>query len=149
MVTIQYNVVFYAHPGKSLPRLGFLVTVVDKLPPVATLLLNVKGKTGRTPDRLQTLTTRIDVEMYHMHVLGLYEATHRICALHNIPAVCLPRLQPEKLLVLFVRAKCLCVVFQFVLAQHAWAAEIIHLHIFLFEHLYSPMVNHHVDSIKL
>ena len=62
-----------------------------------------------------------------MDVLGLYEP-YRICALHNIPAVCLPRLEPEKLLVAFVRAKCLRVVFQFVLAQHAWGTKIMHLH---------------------
>ena len=41
-----------AHPGKSIPRLRFLVTVVDKLAPVAALLLHVKGKTRRTPDGL-------------------------------------------------------------------------------------------------
>ena len=41
-----------ADPGKGLPRHGFLVAVVDKLPPVATLLLHIKGKTRRTPDGL-------------------------------------------------------------------------------------------------
>ena len=56
---------------------------------------------------------------------------HRICALDNIPAVGLPRLQSEELLVALVRAKCLRVVFQFVLAKHTWRVEIMHLHFFL------------------
>ena len=61
-------------------------------------------------------------------LLGLYEP-HRICALHNIPAVVLPRLQPEKFLVAFVRAERLRVVFQFLfLAQDAWGGEIMYLH---------------------
>ena len=55
---------------------------------------------------------------------------HRICALDNIPAVGLPRLQSEELLVALVRAKCLRVVFQFVLAKHAWRVEIMHQHFF-------------------
>ena len=55
---------------------------------------------------------------------------HRICALDNIPAVGLPRLQSEELLVALVRAKCLRVVFQFVLAKHAWRVKIMHLHFF-------------------
>ena len=62
-------------------------------------------------------------------MLGLNEP-YRICALHDVPAVVLPRLQPEKLLVAFVRAKCLRVVFQFLfLAQDAWGTEITNLHI--------------------
>merc|ERR1719264_2419325 len=87
-----------AHPGHRLPCLGFPVAVVDELAPVATLLLHVKGETRRTPDGLQT----------------------RVCALDNVPAVGLPRLQPEELLVELVRAKCRRVVFQFFLAQHTW-----------------------------
>ena len=61
-------------------------------------------------------------------MIGLNEP-YRICALHDVPAVVLPRLQPEKLLVAFVRAKCLRVVFQFLfLAQDAWGSKIMHLH---------------------
>ena len=62
-----------------------------------------------------------------MDVLGFFEP-YRICALHDIPAVRLPRLEPEKFLVAFVRAKCLRVVFQFILAQHAWGGDIKHVH---------------------
>ena len=121
-----------ADPGKSLPRHGFLVAVVDKLSPVATLLLHVKGKTRRTPDGLQALTRIKISEVDDWILLGLNEP-YRICALHNVPAVVLPRLQPEKLLVAFVRAECLLVVFQFLfLAQDAWGTEIMHLHIKVF-----------------
>ena len=65
---------------------------------------------------------------------------YRICALHNIPAVVLPRLQPEKFLVAFVRAECLRVILQFFfLAQDAWGGEIMRLHtkrFLLFAHVH-------------
>ena len=54
---------------------------------------------------------------------------YRVCTLHNIPAVVLPRLQPEKFLVAFVRAECLRVILQFLfLAQDAWGGENMRLH---------------------
>ena len=44
-----------ADSWESSPCCGFLVAVVNKLPPVATLLLNVKGKTRGAPDGLEAL----------------------------------------------------------------------------------------------
>ena len=121
-----------ADPGKSFPGHGFLVAVVDKLAPVATLLLHVKGKTRRTPDSLQALT-RKKISKVDEWMIGCLNEPYRICALHNISAVVLPSLQPEKFLVAFVRAECLLVVFQFLfLAQDAWGTEIMHLHINVF-----------------
>ena len=78
-----------AHPGESLPRLGFPVTVVDKLAPVTTLLLHVKGETRRTPDGLQTLK---NVKIKRVDVLGLNssptESVHWTTSLQLVFPVC-------------------------------------------------------------
>ena len=44
-----------ADSWESSPCCGFLVAVVNKLPPVATLLLNVKSKTRGAPNGLKAL----------------------------------------------------------------------------------------------